>query len=69
MIKLYEIEMTVYVMAKNKVEAHEAATGFDVDIPIEDCEINEVDAVKLSWLDALPYGANDNKTCREILDV
>ena len=67
MKKLYEVEMTVYVMAANEIEAHEAATDFEVEIPFADCEIYEAGAVNSSWMEAIPYGSDDDKTCREIL--
>lgn len=67
MKKLYEVQMTVYVMAEDENEAYSIATQFDVDIPFEDCEIYEVRAVSTTWLNSIPYGSDDDKTCREIL--
>lgn len=67
MKKLYEVQMTVYVMAKDEDQAYFAATDLSVEIPIEDCEIYEAGSVPASWMDCFPYGADDEKTCREIL--
>ena len=65
--KLYEVQMSVYVMAENEVLAHSVATGYDVEISIEDCEIFEATAVPQPWFDSIPYGSDDDKKCREIL--
>ena len=67
MKKLYEVQMTVYVMAEDENEACSIATQFDVDIPSEDCEIYEACVVPTVWLDSIPYGSDDDKTCWEIL--
>ncbi len=67
MKKLYEVEMVVYVMAENENEAHEAANDFEVDIPFFDCKIYEAVSDYSNWMDAIPYGSDDDKTCREVL--
>ena len=67
MKKLYEVQMTVYAMAENENDAHSVATGYGVEIPIEDCEIYKAGAVLSPWIDCIPYGSDDDKTCREIL--
>ena len=67
MKKLYEVQMTVYVMAEDEDGAWFSAMDSDVEIPFEDCEICEAGAVPRPWLDSIPYGSDDDKTCREIL--
>lgn len=54
-------------MAENENEACSVATQPDVDIPFEDCEIYEVVIVPKPWLGSIPYGSDDDKTCRGIL--
>ena len=67
MKKLYEVQMTVYVMAEDEAQAHFAAIDNGVEIPFEDCEIYEARVVPAAWIDSIPYGSDDDKTCWEIL--
>jgi hypothetical protein len=67
MKKLYEVQMTVYVMAVDEAQAHFVAIDNSVEIPFEDCEIYEAHAVPPAWIDSIPYGSDDDKTCWEIL--
>ena len=68
MKKLYEVQMTVYVMAEDESQAYFAATDINVEIPFVDCEIYEAGAVPKSWMDFVPYGSDDDKTCRKVLE-
>ena len=69
MKKLYKVTMELMVMAENEEDAHYVATDPGVEIPEEDCEIeNAVDeGCPEAWADAIPYGSDDDKTCKEVL--
>ena len=64
MKKLYCVEITVMVMAENKEEAAEIASREALP---ESCEANEAFSVPSEWYGAIPFGADDEKTCAQIL--
>ena len=64
MKKLYQVEITVFVMADDKDEAASIAS---VEAQPEDCEVWEARSVQSEWWDAIPYGADDDMKCGEIL--
>lgn len=63
--KLYRVKVVLYVMAENESAACVAATRANFDI--FECAARKVDAVEPSWNDAIPYNADDDRTCGEIL--
>lgn len=69
MKKLYKIEMTVYVVAKNQVQAIDAALGYETEVSPNDCNAQEVRTVPANWATAIPWGSDDDKTCEEFLKV
>jgi hypothetical protein len=63
--KLYKVKVTLYVMAENESEARLAATNAKFDI--FECTARKADDVDAGWENAIPYNANDDRTCAEIL--
>ena len=69
MKKLYMVEMMIMVMAEDKDDAIDVATGYGVEISSHDCDVTEVVGVPQSWEDAIPFGADDDRTCKDILNA
>ena len=63
--KLYCVRVTLYVMAENASGACVAATKAPFDI--FECHARKADHVDAEWEGAIPYNADDDRTCAEIL--
>ena len=63
--KLYCVRVVLYVMAENESEARVAATRSQFDI--FECTARKAINVKPDWMDAIPYNADDERTCSEIM--
>ena len=66
-MRLYKIEMEVYVVAKDKDSAYSIATDIYTEIPRNDCCIWEATCVPAKWSNAVPWGSKDDKTCNDFL--
>jgi hypothetical protein len=64
--KLYRVKVVLYVMAENASDACAAATRADFDI--FECVARKVDEVEPAWREAVPYNAEDDSTCSEIIN-
>ncbi len=67
-LKLYEVEVTYYVIADSPEAAEELPRHFD----FSECTVNacEAESVDVGWWEALPFGDEGDfgdKTCGEIL--
>jgi len=63
--KLYRVKVTLYVMAEDESAACAAATGANFDI--FECAARIANDVLPEWKDAIPYNADDERTCFEIV--
>src|SRR5512146_2560594 len=63
--KLYCVKVTLYVMAENASEACVVATQAPFDI--FECTARKADQVEPAWESAVPYNAEDDRTCGQIL--
>jgi hypothetical protein len=63
--KLYRVKVTLYVMAENESDACAAATNARFDI--FECDARKTEYVDPDWNDAIPYNADDERTCAEIM--
>lgn len=63
--KLYCVRVTMYVMAENTSEALVAATRAPFDI--FECTARKADRVDPDWAGAIPYNADDERSCGEIM--
>ena len=63
--KLYRVKVVLFVMAENESAACLAATRAHFDI--FECVARKADNIDLEWNDAIPYNADDDRTCAEIL--
>ncbi len=63
--KLYRVRVTLYVMAENAPGARVAATKAPFDI--FECRARRAERVTDGWDNAIPYNADDDRTCAEIL--
>lgn len=66
MKKLYEVIITMMVMAENKEDAEFEASRADIDAC--DVDIIEASSYLTNWANALPFGSDDNRTCKEIFE-
>jgi len=64
MKRLYEVEIRVYVMAENEQDALQIAAR---ECQPEEAEAEEAGSVDSLWWKSIPYGADDDKTCGEIM--
>lgn len=62
--RLYRVKVVLYVMAENESEARVAATNARFDI--FECSARKAEHVEPAWANAIPYNAEDNRTCAEI---
>lgn len=62
--KLYRVKVILYVMAENESEARVAAT--DARFDIFECTARKAEYVDPAWLNAIPYNAEDERTCGQI---
>ena len=63
--KLYRVKVDLFVMAENESEACMAATLARFDI--FECSARKAENVDPEWKDAIPYNADDDRTCSEIM--
>lgn len=63
--KLYRVKVVLFVMAEDEAEACAAATRARFDI--FECAARRVETVDLEWNDAIPYNADDERTCADIM--
>jgi len=63
--KLYCVRVILYVMAENASGACVAATKAPFDI--FECTARKAERVDPAWESAIPYNADDDRTCEEIL--
>ncbi len=63
--KLYRVKVTLYVMAENESEARLAATNAKFDI--FECTAKKAESLEQGWDSAIPYNADDDRTCVEVL--
>ena len=63
--KLYRVRVVLFVMAENVSDACVAATRARFDI--FECAAGKAEKVDRGWEDAIPYNADDDRTCSEIL--
>ena len=63
--KLYRVKVVLYVMAENESDACLAATRAHFDI--FECVARKAEHLEPGWDNAIPYNADDYRTCSEIL--
>ncbi len=63
--KLYRVKVVLFVMAENESDARVAATQARFDI--FECAARRAENVDPEWMDAIPYNADDGRTCAEIM--
>ena len=63
--KLYRVRVVLFVMAENESAACVAATQARFDI--FECAARKAENIDPEWNDAIPYNADDERTCSEIL--
>ena len=63
--KLYRVKVVLFVMAEDDGDACMAATQAHFDI--FDCAARKAEYVAPEWNDAIPYNADDERTCAEIM--
>ena len=62
MKKLYEVRKLYYVLAEDELGAECCYVPYGAT-----AEVIEVNSVAANWLDLIPFGGDDDRTCREIL--
>jgi len=63
--KLYRVKVVLFVMAEGEADACAAATRARFDI--FECTARKAETVDLEWNAAIPYNADDERTCAEIM--
>ncbi len=63
--KLHRVEVVLYLMAEDEFDACWAATN--VRFEAFECVAQEAERLDPGWEDAVPYNADDDRTCSEIL--
>ena len=63
--KLYRVKVVLFVMAENEADACAAATQARFDI--FECTARKAGYVEPEWNDAIPFNADDERTCSEIM--
>jgi hypothetical protein len=63
--KLYRVKVVLFVMAEDEAEACAAATRARFDI--FECTARKAEYIAPKWNDAIPYNADDERTCAEIM--
>ena len=63
--KLYRVKVVLFVMAENESDARVAATRAPFDI--FECTARKPLNIDPEWNDAVPYNADDGRTCSEIM--
>jgi hypothetical protein len=62
---LHRVQVVLYVMAEDEFDACGAATRARFDF--SECVAKEAESLDPGWEDAIPYHADDDRTCSEIL--
>jgi hypothetical protein len=63
--ELYRVKVILFVMAENESAALVAATRARFDI--FECLAKKAENITPDWNDAIPYNADDDRTCSEIM--
>jgi hypothetical protein len=63
--ELYRVRVVLFVMAENESAARVAATRARFDI--FECTAKRAENVDAEWNDAIPYNADDDRTCLEVM--
>ncbi len=63
--KLYRVRVVLFVMAENESDARVAATQARFDI--FECTARRAENVDPEWMGAIPFNADDDRTCSEIM--
>jgi hypothetical protein len=63
--KLYRVRVVLFVMAEDEADASMAATRARFDI--FECAARKAENITPEWNDAIPYNADDDRTCAEIM--
>jgi hypothetical protein len=63
--ELYRVKVVLFVMAENESDARVAATRARFDI--FECTAKRAENVDPEWNDAIPYNADDDRTCSELI--
>ena len=63
--KLHRVKVVMFVMAEDEAEACAAATRARFDI--FECAARKAEYIDPEWNEAIPYNADDERTCAEIL--
>ena len=63
--KLHRVRVVLFVMAENESAACVAATRARFDI--FECTARKAKNIDPEWKDAIPYNADDERTCSEIM--
>jgi hypothetical protein len=63
--KLYRVKVVLFVMAENESAACAAATQARFDI--FECAARKAETIEPDWEAAIPYNADDDRSCSEIL--
>ena len=63
--ELYRVKVVLFVMAENESDARVAATRARFDI--FECAAKRAENVDPEWNDAIPYNADDDRTCSELI--
>jgi hypothetical protein len=63
--ELYRVKVVLFVMAENESASRVAATRARFDI--FECSAKKAESVTPQWNDAIPYNADDDRTCLEIV--
>ncbi len=63
--KLYRVDVVLYVMAEDESDACAAATEANFDV--FECSAEPARIIEPFWEDAVPYNADDEHTCKEIV--
>jgi hypothetical protein len=62
--KLHRVEVVLYVIAEDEFDACWAATNARFDV--FECMAEEAKTIDPGWENAVPYNAEDDRTCSEI---
>jgi hypothetical protein len=63
--KLYRVKVVLYVMGENESDACVAATQAHFDI--FECAARKAEYIDPEWKDAIPFNADDERTCSELI--
>ena len=63
--KLYRVKVVLFVMGENESDACMAATRARFDI--FECTARKAEYIDPEWNDAIPYNADNDRTCAKIM--